>query len=114
MFPSGLLSAHFKTYCNIFYHILLDKFARIRLISFVDSSKLITHLYFSIQEPETILFARDNQNNEFLIHIYLLPITDNNIILQQFSDDQITDLELFLYIITTFRWQTFSWSSSAI
>ena len=37
------------------------------------------------------------------MHIYLLTVTDINITLQDFSDDQITDLERFLYTVDTFR-----------
>ena len=82
MFPSELLSVQFfKTYCNTSYHILLGKFARFRLIRFNDYNELITDLYFSIQELEIIIFARDNQKNEIVIHIILPTIIDVNILL---------------------------------
>ena len=103
IFPSELLSVKFfKTYCNGSYHILLGKFVRFQFIRFDDSNKLITDLYFSIQELEIIIIVTDNQNNAIVIRVLLPTITDVIILLQHCGNDQNTNLEVFPYTVTTF------------
>ena len=70
---------------------------------FDDSKKVITDLYFSTQLQEINMFARDNQNNEIVIHIDPTTNTDINIFFQLFDDSQTTDLELFQYTVETFH-----------
>ena len=104
MLPSDILSVQFfKTYCNSSCLILLGQFATFKLIHFDDFNKLITDLYISIQELEIVIAAGDNQINENVIHINISSITDYNILLQHFGDDQFTNLEFFPYSVTTIR-----------